>query len=67
MSLYLLGEISKDRIDYYIGSWHDDEHSDLSLAQWLGMSDKMYCMFVETPEEFFERYNPNPSTLIDKR
>lgn len=60
MSLYLLGEISKDQIDDYIDSWYDDEHSDLSLPHWLGMTSQMYCFWAAKPDEFFDRYNPNP-------
>lgn len=67
MELYLTGQISKDKVDDYIASWHDDLTCELKLSYYLGMSDKMYCMWVETPEEFFERYTPNPPTLRDKR
>lgn len=68
MALYLTEQVSKDAIDNFIDQWHESD-SDLTipLSLYLGMSDKMYSMFVETPREFFERYTPNPSTLIDKQ
>jgi hypothetical protein len=67
MELYLTGQISKDKVYDYITNWHMGQENDPSLPQWLGMSEKMYCMFVEIPKEFFERYTPNPPTLRDKR
>jgi len=67
MELYLTGRVSKDKVDDWVHEWHMGQNTNLSLPQWLGMSDKMYCMWVETPKEFFERYTPNPPTLRDKR
>lgn len=66
MAKLLLGETSPKQIDTFIDYWHDDLTSKVSLAKYLGMSDEMYAMFVETPEEFFERYTPRPPTLRDK-
>jgi hypothetical protein len=67
MHLYLTKQVSKDSIDDFIDQWHESD-SDLTtpLSLYLGMSDKMYAMFVEIPREFFERYTPDPPTLIDK-
>jgi hypothetical protein len=67
MELYLTGQISKDKVDDFIDQWHNDTSIEWKLSLYLGMSDKMYAMFVETPREFFERYTPDPPTLIDKQ
>jgi len=67
MELYLTEKVSKDDINCFIEKWHDDLNCELDISCYLGMSEKMYTLFVETPKEFFERYTPNPPTLIGKR
>jgi hypothetical protein len=47
MDLYMLEMETEDGIDDYIDDWHNGI-SDLTLAQYLGMSDEEYSLFAES-------------------
>ena len=48
LELVLTGKAHRDDIDDFIDRWHEGEGS-CSLAQFLGMSDDEYALWVEKP------------------
>lgn len=50
MELVLAGEALADEIDDYIDQWHDSaDTNETTLAQWLGMTEREYGLWVERP------------------
>ncbi|MCG9874092.1 MAG: hypothetical protein MH321_04810 [Leptospiraceae bacterium] len=49
IDLCLAGESFLDEIDDFIDIWHDSD-SNLSLAEFLGMKNEEYALWVEKPE-----------------
>ncbi len=48
LELVLAGEVHRDDIDDFVDRWHNDD-APCSLAQFLGMSDAEYALWVEKP------------------
>lgn len=48
LELVLADEVNRDDIDDFVDRWHDGDES-CSLAQFLGMSDAEYALWVEKP------------------
>lgn len=48
LDLVLTGEARQDDIDDFVDQWHDGDTS-YSLAEFLGMSDDEYALWVEKP------------------
>ena len=48
LDLVLAGEARQDDIDDFVDQWHDGDAS-CSLAEFLGMSDDEYALWVEKP------------------
>ncbi len=48
LELILTGEVHRDDIDDFVDDWHNDD-TPCSLAQFLGMSDAEYALWVEKP------------------
>lgn len=48
LELVLIGKAHRDDIDDFVDRWHDSEVS-CSLAEFLGMSDDEYALWVERP------------------
>ena len=58
VDLCLRGDASPDQIDDFVDLWHDGD-SEGSLAEFLGLSDKEYALWVETPKSL--------ATILDAR
>ena len=43
------GSIGVDAIDDYIEQWHTSYNGNLSLPEFLGMTEEQYTQFVENP------------------
>ena len=54
---YLAGMELEEDIDDYISEWHDDEETELSLHEYLGMSWEIYKYWLETTELLKEEPN----------
>ena len=48
LDLVLTGDARQDDIDDFVDRWHDGDAS-CSLAEFLGMSDDEYALWVEKP------------------
>ena len=49
VDLCLRGDVSADRIDDFVDLWHDGD-SEVPLAEFLGLSDEEYALWVERPK-----------------
>jgi hypothetical protein len=49
MDRVLTGDVLMDEIDDFVDAWHDDETTDDSLADYLGMSQIEYDLWAEKP------------------
>ncbi len=49
IELCVMDEASLDDIDKYINKWHDDERSDITLHEYLGMTEYEYKCWVHSP------------------
>ena len=48
LDLVLTGKAHQDDIDDFVDQWHDG-YTSCSLAEFLGMSDDEYALWVEKP------------------
>jgi hypothetical protein len=49
MELCLRGEVVQDEIDDFIDLWHEEEHDERPLHEFLGMTRQEYDLWVEQP------------------
>lgn len=52
ISQCLAGDATVDEIDSYVENWHSDK-TKYKLAQYLGLSDSEYAIWVEKPESIY--------------
>jgi hypothetical protein len=49
MHRVLQGDAVLDEIEDYLEAWHDEEETDLSVAEYLGMTQEEYDLWAEKP------------------
>jgi hypothetical protein len=47
---YLQGKAAPDDIDDFVDAWHEGDGQDKALAEYLGLDDEEYALWVARPE-----------------